>query len=144
MTTCNGCGCCCSPVVLGFTREEARTAERLDPRDRWFVAHVLEPIGRREGDALGGFWIGEAERERNTAWEGTDGPSPQRFYYRCPHFDEASRTCTDYNNRPPMCRDFPVRGKAHPGIDLPPPCSFRADQGLPVEPLVTFLARAPR
>jgi Fe-S-cluster containining protein len=146
VTECNGCGCCCSPVVLSFTQAEARggpAAAAMSPEDRRFVLEDLTPISRRAGDALGAYWIGELETARGQPWRGRNG-SPLRFYFRCRHFDEESRRCLNYDDRPPLCRAFPFHGAPPmPGQALPPPCSFRADLGQPVEPVAVFLSRRP-
>lgn len=53
------------------------------------------------------------------------------FGLRCPRYDQATRRCTDYDNRPPVCRDYPTGydGFGQPGLipDLPHECEFWAD-----------------
>jgi Fe-S-cluster containining protein len=58
------------------------------------------------------------------------GQLSETFYFRCRHFDRETRRCTDYENRPAMCRDYPwYGGEPQEAAALPPTCSFRADIG---------------
>ena len=141
MTDCNGCGACCDPVSLAYTQTEALTRVGLDPDDRRFIVEDLRPLSQREGRRRA-FWIGELEVERGQVWQGLDG-SPLRFDYECRHFDPVSRRCLNYEHRPPLCRRFPWQGRPPPGVALPPPCSYRADIGQPVEEVAVFLSRRP-
>lgn len=56
------------------------------------------------------------------------------FFYSCPSFDLETRRCTDYDNRPPVCRGYPWYDRG-PSLatSLPPECSYREDIGQPVE-----------
>lgn len=79
----------------------------MSPREAFALAPWLRGRMQREGDRL--------------------VPS---FYFRCRHFDPDTRRCTDYDNRPAMCRDYPWYGGAvNFSAALPPTCSFRADIG---------------
>lgn len=63
------------------------------------------------------------------------GEATLPYFYRCRWFDRDTRTCTNYDDRPPGCRDYPwgaTGGVPDPRAALPPSCSFRADIGLPV------------
>jgi Fe-S-cluster containining protein len=40
--------------------------------------------------------------------------------YRCDRFDDETRLCLAHDERPPICRAYPVAGNV-----LPEPCSFR-------------------
>lgn len=54
-------------------------------------------------------------------------------FYSCDRYDAAARRCTDYANRPSMCRGFPWNGDTPDATKaLPAECSFRADIGQPV------------
>lgn len=57
-------------------------------------------------------------------------------FYECVNFDRETRRCTKYEDRPPVCRDYPYYGQRQlaPNIALPHWCSFRADIGQEVEP----------
>ena len=49
--------------------------------------------------------------ERHTEFGGTDDTrfkwADRGHHYTCRHWDEETRLCTDYENRPPMCSNFP-------------------------------------
>jgi Fe-S-cluster containining protein len=36
--------------------------------------------------------------------------SGEGYMYTCKHFDEETNNCTNYENRPRMCRDYPYGG----------------------------------
>lgn len=70
------------------------------------------------------------------AFSRTPGGPPVMFpnVFSCRHFDPDTRLCTNWENRPPTCRDFPRYGlpKVHPIAVLPQDCEYRVDQNLPV------------
>lgn len=134
MTACNGCGACCSPVALAFTQDDIRRAlpAQIDPANRAWVLNDLTPITRREGirrtGMNGGITTAVVGHGRST-----EAVLTLTFFYECRHYDDASRTCRAYDQRPPMCADYPWYGMPpEPGKFLPPECSFRADIGQPV------------
>ena len=45
-------------------------------------------------------------------WHELPAPSPGRHRYQCDAFDPATRCCTAYATRPPVCRGFPWYGAA--------------------------------
>jgi len=55
VTDCNGCGQCCSPVVLPYSRHEAQMLlpavrhEMFTEREWRWIMEDLEPIPRRDG-----------------------------------------------------------------------------------------------
>jgi len=54
--------------------------------------------------------------------------------YSCDAFDVDTRLCGAHADRPPICRGFPWYDRP-PGarkVQLPAPCSFNADLGIPV------------
>lgn len=126
--------------MLAYTQAEAHTRPMTEA-DRRFVCNDLTPIGPRAGDELGAWWIAALEAERGVPWHGLDG-SPQRFYYRCRHFDEETRACLNYDGRPPICRAFP--GELRANSALPPPCEYRRDLGETPQPVELFLAETRR
>lgn len=122
------CGACCDPVVLPYTREEVlRAPWLLDPADRAFVIDALTPVRRRDGLRRASYLsagvtvMGRPGSPESTvlAWS---------FFYDCRHFDPETRRCTNYDNRPPLCRDFPWYGDPpDPSKALPTECAYRAD-----------------
>jgi Fe-S-cluster containining protein len=129
MTECNGCGSCCAPVVLPFNKEEAARARNLDPVTRAWIADDLSPMSAREVKAIGEGWIFDKRKVGSL----TRVNEAVLFFYRCRWFDEETRGCTNYDGRPPGCRNYPwKKGKPDPMAAIPPTCSFNADIGRPV------------
>lgn len=103
MTECApGCGACCDPVVLAFRPEDMVGPSAAFAREHWTV-------------------IDEVTRGSGT-------------YYRihCDVFDQATRRCTAYEQRPPICANYPAYGEplapGHRKADgLPLVCAFQAD-----------------
>lgn len=70
---------------------------------------------------------------------GSDGvPVLYPMLYRCSHFDQETRRCGIYEDRPQPCRDYPRYGQPIvPGhAVLPETCSYRSEQGLRVTPVI--------
>lgn len=130
-----GCGACCDPVALGFTQEQARTkgADFLDPRNRKFILEDLTPIPTREGRARAPYldWMTMGIVEGKVEMAAT-------VFYNCRHFDAETRSCTNYDNRPPMCSKYPWYDQPpDPTKSIPPTCSYNADVGRTPVPLPT-------
>jgi len=91
-TGCARCGDCCNPVVLSFDvfteiGQYARVAEDLGPNYRFIPQH-WHPISAYT-DENGEVWL----------------------RLRCDVFDPDTLTCTAYEDRPPVCSDFPWYGQ---------------------------------
>lgn len=130
---CNGCGQCCSPVVLPFTKSEAAAEPGLDPEDRRWIANDLVPMGRKEAFAR----RPDLGHSRLTVAMVGGKPVGMAMFYSCRHFDDEARVCTNYDGRPPTCRGYPWYGAApNPGMNLPAPCAFLTDVGEVPVPLV--------
>lgn len=136
MTSCNGCGRCCDPVVLPYTQEEA--ARLMPGRDieadvRDFVLHDLTPMRRRDGLAMVSDYMKEGAK---TTWAPTPWDPPVitvSHFFTCRHYDQATRSCLNFENRPSICRGFPWYGSPPDDFKaIPPECSFNADLGRPV------------
>jgi Fe-S-cluster containining protein len=150
----DGCGACCSPFVtiVPPVALQDGTAERMYADDPgmvdWMREH-LTPIRRKDGLAMvpwmpGGGWSNVPaafdDVGRVVMWEPVLMPS---HFYRCDLFDEGTRRCTDYDNRPSVCRDYPWYGSApDPSKSLPSSCSYRADIGLPVGDVPVTITRS--
>lgn len=127
MTECNGCGCCCSPVVLsGSQRDYAEqfpgTIGAPETANRDWVLNDLTPIPTREG----------MQRARYLDHAITPLPGGQLVlsFFECRHFDALNRVCMNYENRPPICRGFPWFDNAPNEMQgLPLECEFRRDIG---------------
>lgn len=98
-----------SPLQLHQARKRywsgEKDAETL--RDMLVPLSVPEARGRGERFNLGGGSVDEiAEAGLN--------------FYTCAHWDEETRRCTNYENRPVMCRDYPyAQNCVHCGWELP-------------------------
>jgi len=140
MTTCNGCGGCCVVLTLGYPQSEvASGVVRPEARERRFILEELVPISARQAFDRAPWLHGT----RSMPSHPRTGFSPLRFYYRCTNYDEETRRCMDWENRPAMCRSFPTEVPTWPSdnFDLPPACSFNADIGRPVAPMPVTLGQ---
>jgi Fe-S-cluster containining protein len=117
----NGCsGTCCAAFRLDYTLTEMRRApvdsaggvplgdKWIDPSERDQLVDMLVPLTPKEA------------RERNQKFGGNENDkthwpwSDRGHQFTCRHWDEDTRLCGIYEDRPMMCREFPY-GK---------PCSF--------------------
>ena len=129
MTVCNDCGKCCNPVMLPVSKIEVMTDYLMDPDDRRWILEDLTPISRREARELAPYHFGHTTPMVDAA-----GELAFMSFYRCRHYDPESRRCTDYENRPGICRRFPwADGVPNPTANLAPECAFNADVGRPVK-----------
>jgi Fe-S-cluster containining protein len=111
-------------VTLPYTRIEAMTLSEIPIEDRRWAARSLRPMSPREAYRLAPWLRGKKHRD------GSTGVLSDPFFFRCIHFDRETRRCTDYENRPAMCRNYPwYGGEPQEAAALPPTCSFRADIG---------------
>jgi Fe-S-cluster containining protein len=132
VTECNGCGSCCDPVVVSYTKIDAQTSPDMDPADRAWVLNDLTPMPRRQVVEREP-WLLDGSPRLSMAQDGGELFVP--YFYSCRWFDGDTRQCTNHDGRPPACRGYPWRDHApQPHAALPPTCSFRADVGQPVEP----------
>lgn len=133
MTECNGCGVCCDPFQMVYGPADIITfGPRLDAEERAFYEQHLTPIKRGDGRRMVAHWTG-GWSELYVGGVGTVVPS---FFYQCDRYDAVAKRCTDYENRPDVCRGYPWYGEPpDPNKVLPPTCSFLADVGKPVEPV---------
>lgn len=137
MTTCRaGCGQCCEVLGLAFSQFDVRV-NRVQPGEveRRFILEKLTPINAREARRRAP-WMFDDPHGR-TGWHPRLGMVPVLFYFTCANYDPETRSCTDHENRPDMCRLFPEGTPDWPreDVNLPPACSFNADLGRPVAPL---------
>lgn len=105
------CGSCCDPVSLSH-----ETANRL-------------------------YAFGPAQPQAAWAWEHWSPVAPDGndgVHLVCINYDPQSRACLDYDNRPPVCREFPFYGR-DPNEKLNTlsrVCGYQAELGRTVLPLV--------
>lgn len=111
---CAGCGDCCDGdlfmnvplvrLILENRDDHANDARALEDAD--FIAAHWTPDTIPDGDG----WA----------------------HHTCDRFDPERRRCTDYENRPPVCRDFPnypsnVRSDRARVQRMPLRCSYQLD-----------------
>jgi len=91
----DGCtGACCAAFYLPYTIRELRTRKLQDGA---FIADMVIPLSPKEA------------RERSHRFGG-NLESPWRLrghYFACRHWDEQTRLCTVYDQRPRMCSGYP-------------------------------------
>lgn len=129
MTVCKpNCGKCCDPVTFNITAwyrmiyehgdgERARYAESV-------AAGQMEQGNAdyqlRNVDFINKHWTPQRDQD---LWSNL-------VLLQCDKFDHETRTCTAYEDRPPICSDYPFYG-ADPGIKgtrwLLEGCSFIED-----------------
>lgn len=97
MTSCTACGACCDPVWYPLGAADIRqSAATTGAADLAFAAVHWQPTGAVTADGM--------------------------HAYRCDRFDADSRLCTAHDDRPPICRAYPIVGNV-----LPEPCAYRGD-----------------
>jgi Fe-S-cluster containining protein len=132
MTECNGCGACCHPFAMVYSAFDLeRLARSLDATELAFYREHLTPMRRADGRRMTPW---------NSGWSEfvIDGHVQlvATHYYKCDNYDEDTRRCTDYDNRPDVCRGFPWYDRPPDERKvLPPTCSYNADIGMPVAPV---------
>lgn len=107
---CKGCATCCNLACSEFSPEELkRRAQNGDKFATQFTSNFI-PYGSKE----------EARKVYPQYIELLDDTIDEDVYfYHCPKLTDCKR-CSDYNNRPQICRDFPD----NPLCILPKSCGF--------------------
>lgn len=110
MFSCNRCATCCNLACSEFSPEELKT--KADAGDKFAAQFlsVFEPYKNQE----------EAQKvypEYMKLLE--ENKEDKVYFYHCPKLSEC-KLCTDYENRPQICRDFPD----NPLSILPKSCGF--------------------
>ena len=107
---CKGCATCCNRACSEFSPEELkRRAQNGDKFATQFTS-IFIPYGSKE----------EARKVYPQYIELLDDTIDEDVYfYHCPKLTDCKR-CSDYNNRPQICRDFPD----NPLCILPKSCGF--------------------
>lgn len=72
----------------------------------------------------------ERARELRTIGAETWEPVAGSNYFTCRHWDELTRLCTAYEDRPTMCRDYPYGGACQHGCSF---CPVKEDNDVPAE-----------
>ena len=149
------CGKCCDPVVSMHAPNELRIlhANISDEAlaDRQFMLDHCTPLPRREGLRRAPYLSdsGHSLMLARDAFGGMHMIDAWSHFYECDRFDKDTRQCTDYANRPPMCRDYPLYGdtltsKNHALKRLPDGCVYLPGAPVPVKVLPPKVKRRNR
>ncbi len=112
MFKCQGCATCCRLACSEFSPEELKEkAANGDKFAQQFTSIFIPYETREEAEAVYPEYI-------QLLKEKVDG---EVYFYHCPKLTDDNR-CSDYENRPQICRDFPD----NPLAVLPEKCGYRA------------------
>lgn len=107
---CNGCAVCCNLACSEFSPEELKLrAENGDNFAQQFTSIFIPYSSKEEAGKIYPEYIALLEQNKDS----------DVYFYHCPKLTENKR-CSDYENRPQICRDFPD----NPLTLLPVSCGF--------------------
>lgn len=86
-------GSCCAAFCLSGSLDQVRNGRVVDGD---IVGFMLRPVSTDEATARLHKFAGR-----------TNQAEPTRQYYKCIYWDEDTRLCTAYDNRPAMCKEYP-------------------------------------
>ena len=109
---CVGCGSCCRLACSEFSYDELK--EKAKNGDNFATQFVSTFVPYDSIDEAEKFYPEYIKLLREKVEEDV-------YFYHCPKVTEDNR-CSDYENRPQICRDFPD----NPLSILPANCGFRA------------------
>ena len=122
--SCKGCATCCNLACSEYSYEELqKRAENGDNFAKQFVSVFIPYETREDAEKVYPEYL-------KLLSENVEGDV---YFYHCPKLSECKR-CSDYENRPKICRDFPD----NPLDILPKSCGFY-DWRKQVEPVVMML-----
>lgn len=108
--SCTGCATCCNLACSEFSPEELKQkAEKGDRFATQFLSVFTPYKSKEEPRTIYPAYIKMLE----------DNKEDEVYFYHCPKLTECNR-CSDYENRPQICRDFPD----NPLSILPKSCGF--------------------
>ena len=107
---CSGCATCCNLACSEFSPDELkRRADGGDNFARQFLSVFIPYKSKEEARMVYPEYIALLEENKEE----------DVYFYHCPKLTEDKR-CSDYENRPQICRDFPD----NPLCILPSSCGF--------------------
>ena len=107
---CLGCATCCNLACSEYSPEELkRRAENGDNFSKQFLSIFVPYKDKEEARKVYPEYIALLEENKED----------EVYFYHCPKLTEDKR-CSDYENRPQICRDFPD----NPLCILPTSCGF--------------------
>lgn len=108
---CSGCATCCNLACSEFSPEELKQkAENGDNFAKQFTSIFIPYESKEEARRVYPEYIQMLE----------DNKEDKVYFYHCPKLTEDNR-CSDYENRPQICRDFPD----NPLSILPESCGYK-------------------
>lgn len=108
---CAGCATCCNLACSEFSPEELRQkAENGDNFAKQFTSIFIPYESKEEARKIYPEYIQMLE----------DNKEEDVYFYHCPKLTKDNR-CSDYENRPQICRDFPD----NPLSILPNSCGYK-------------------
>ena len=123
---------CCNPVALPYTPTEAALNNGLAADERVWVRDDLTRLPTSEG-LRRAPWLRGIDM---VAKIGGEFVRMNPVFYECRHYDAGANRCTNYDDRPAVCSDYPwyqMPGVEREAAAIPPSCSFNADVGRRVE-----------
>lgn len=108
--SCNGCATCCNLACSEFSYDELKKRAKNGDKFATQFTGIFVPYKSKE----------EARKVYPQYIELLDNSVDEEVYfYHCPKLNECKR-CSDYENRPQICRDFPD----NPLSILPKSCGY--------------------
>lgn len=108
--SCVGCGTCCKLACSEFSPEQLKIkAENGDRFANQFLSVFVPYNSKEDARSIYPEYIKMLE----------DNKEEEVYFYHCPKLTECNR-CSDYGNRPQICRDFPD----NPLALLPKSCGY--------------------
>lgn len=121
---CVGCATCCNLACSEFSPEELKKkAENGDKFATQFLSIFIPYSTKEEARKIYPEYIELLEENNET----------EVYFYHCPKLTKDNR-CSDYENRPQICRDFPD----NPLSILPKSCGYKAWKD-EIEPIALML-----
>lgn len=121
---CVGCATCCNLACSEFSPEELKQkAENGDNFAKQFTSIFIPYSSKEEARKIYPEYIELLEENNET----------DVYFYHCPKLTKDNR-CSDYENRPQICRDFPD----NPLCILPKSCGYKAWKD-EIEPVALML-----
>ena len=121
---CNGCATCCNLACSEFSPEKLKAkAENGDKFAKQFMSVFIPYKSSEDAEKIYPEYL-------KLLSDNVDEPV---YFYHCPKLNDCKR-CSDYENRPQICRDFPD----NPLSILPESCGFY-EWRKEVEPIAMML-----
>lgn len=137
---CAGCGCCCKLACSEFSPEELQTkAKNNDNFARQFTSIFIPYNNKEEARKIYPEYFDLLEEKGVNVSSDCNssssivGEGEEVHFYHCPKLNADDR-CSDYENRPDICRDFPN----NPLSLLPKSCGYSGWKD-EVEPVALML-----